>query len=197
MSEHESEHEEALTLDVPQTERLRREAERWRNSPRPQTVVAAGPGQESVWDYPRPPALQRVPVRVQVFLGATCIADSRHCLRALETASPPTVYIPPGDVEADVLVDEGGLSMCEWKGAATYFGARVDGRALPQVAWTYPDPHPEYAPLAGFIAFYPGRVTRCLYGGQLVRPQPGRFYGGWITPNLVGPFKGEPGSQGW
>ncbi|MEM6991409.1 MAG: DUF427 domain-containing protein [Myxococcota bacterium] len=163
----------------------------------PDAVVTPGPGQESVWDYPRPPAVERVEVRVEVFVGDDRIADSVRCLRVLETAGPPTVYFPPGDVRTDALRSAAGGSICEWKGAASYFRlADAVGAGAP-VGWRYERPFPEYAVLAGYVSFYPGRVTRCVYGGDAVRPQPGRFYGGWITPNLVGPFKGEPGSEGW
>ncbi len=187
----------STALDIPMTARLRREARRWEGAPRPANIVPAGPGQESVWDYPRPPALHRVAERAEVFLGDVRIADSTGCLRALETAGPPTVYVPANDVVPGLLVPERGRSACEWKGTATYYGARTGETTHPQVAWSYLDPHPEYAALAGFIAFYPRAPARCVYGGRPVRPQPGHFYGGWITDNLVGPFKGEPGSQGW
>jgi uncharacterized protein (DUF427 family) len=189
--------DDALRLPIPATDRLRRIAQMWRGSPRPIAIVTPGPGQESVWDYPRPPAVERVPVRVQVFVDDACIADTRAALRVLETASPPTVYLPRADVQADALRPAPGRSMCEWKGAATYFAAVGPTTVVAQAAWSYEAPEPEYTMLAGMVAFYPGRVTRCLYGGEVVQPQPGQFYGGWITTNLVGPFKGEPGSQGW
>jgi uncharacterized protein (DUF427 family) len=114
-------------------------------------------------------------------------------VRVLETASPPTFYIPPDDVERERLVPVRGRSHCEWKGEARYWALEPDGEP---VAWSYPDPYPEFAVIRDWLAFYPGRVE-CRVDGERVRPQPGRFYGGWITDELVGPFKGEPGSEGW
>jgi len=130
------------------------------------------------------------------FAGET-IAETRSALRLLETSHPPTYYFPPADVRLDLLVPASGATWCEWKGRAQYLDIVAGGRAAPRAAWTYPDPDPDYAALAGHLAFYPGAMDRCLVDGDVVRPQPGGFYGGWITSDLAGPFKGVPGSQGW
>jgi uncharacterized protein (DUF427 family) len=150
-----------------------------------------------VWDYPRPPAVEEVDVRVQVLVGDAVVADSTHCLRVLETGSPPTVYVPPRDVAQDLLLPEAGTSFCEWKGEATYFGVRSTRGVSHHAAWCYANPFDEYAVLAGCVSFYPGRVDRCTYGGETVKAQAGGFYGGWITSNLAGPFKGQPGTESW
>ncbi len=184
-------------LHVPRTTRLARLAAAWARSPKPEHIPAPVANQESVWDYPRPPAIEQVSKRVQVIVGEVCIADSRQCLRVLETASPPTVYFPPQDVEQSRLQPEPGSSSCEWKGVATYLAVVTSQTVIHRAAWCYANPFDEYAALTGYISFYPGRVTRCVYGDETARPQPGGFYGGWVTSNLVGPFKGEPGSEGW
>jgi len=173
-----------------------RAAWRHRGQDRPAFAQAPGPDQESVWDYPRPPAIARESRRVRVEHGGQHIALSTEALRVLETASPPTVYIPPGDVRFELLVPARGSSHCEWKGVARYWslGERL---ARPEpVAWAYPDPYPAFEAIRDYVAFYPARVA-CWLGDERVRPQPGSFYGGWVTSELVGPFKGEPGSQGW
>ncbi len=175
---------------------------KYRGGNRPAFAVEPGPGQESVWDYPRPPALVEDSRRVEVRWcpqgeGAepVLIADTRNALRVLETASPPTVYIPPSDVRGAVLVRVQGSSYCEWKGAAAYWGLK-DAPAHPPVGWSYPQPDPAYGRLHDFLSFYPGRVE-CYIDSERVRPQPGGFYGGWITDEIVGPVKGEPGTGGW
>ncbi len=160
---------------------------------RPDFAVEPGPGQESVWDYPRPPALVPCSRRVEVSAADRLIAVSRRTVRILETASPPTFYLPPEDVDWSLLDAVAGSSFCEWKGRAGYFALR--GRQS-VVAWSYPEPTPEFAAIAGYVSFYPGRV-RCTVDGETVRPQPGDFYGGWVTEDVVGPFKGEPGTGHW
>ncbi|MDX1498734.1 MAG: DUF427 domain-containing protein [Woeseiaceae bacterium] len=161
---------------------------------RPSIAVQPGPGQESVWDYPRPPALRPDGRPVEVRDGDTLLARTDASLRLCETASPPTFYLPPGAVEMELLVPVSGSSVCEWKGAASYFALRR-APGIP-VAWTYPRPRARYARLKDYVAFYPGRVA-CFVEGVRVEPQPGRFYGGWITPDVVGPFKGSPGTGYW
>ena len=153
-----------------------------------------GPGQESVWDYPRPPVAKRCSRPVLVRNGASVLATTTNSYRLLETASPPTFYLPPDDVDWRQLVATPGSSICEWKGAAEYF-ALPDEPDVP-VAWRYPRPRPRFDSLKDFVSFYPGRVT-CFVDGERVKPQPGRFYGGWITADVVGPFKGEPGTGHW
>lgn len=178
-------------------ERLRREAARWRGAPRPHRIEPAGPGQESVWDYPRPPRLERDARRVRVEFAGHTVADTTQALRVLETASPPTFYLPPADVDASRLRPLQATSHCEWKGTARYASLAVGDRVSERAAWSYPEPFETYAALRGCWAFFAGRVDACWVGGERVVPQPGGFYGGWITPEIVGPFKGEPGSEGW
>ena len=158
--------------------------------------IEPGPGQESVWDYPRPPRVEpsRKPIRV-AFHGQE-IARSDRAIRVLETAGPPTPYLPPDDVRTDLLVPVDRTTVCEWKGVARYFDVIVADRRARQAAWAYPQPDPGYEELAGYLSFYPRRVECCL-GDERVRPQPGGYYGGWITSEIVGPFKGEPGTENW
>lgn len=160
--------------------------------------VVPGPGQESVWDYPRPPRVETVPERLRVVIGGQVVADTTDGIRVLETAGPPVYYFPPGDVRADRLVASPHSSSCEWKGPAGYWtyddGA---GRRIENVGWSYPTPLPGYEAIAGYLAFYAGRVDEAWVGDELATPQPGRFYGGWITSRIVGPFKGDPGTSGW
>lgn len=165
--------------------------------PRPQRIVP-GAGQESVWDYPRPPAVQPTSRHVRIRFGGTLVADTRGALRVLETAGAPTWYLPREDVRMDVLRPSRGRgSVCEWKGAATYFDLVVGEHVSLRAAWTYERPLPGYEALAGRIAFYAGRVDEATVDGETVRPQPGGFYGGWVTDDVVGPLKGEPGTEGW
>ena len=152
---------------------------------------------ESVWDYPRPPALEPCARRVRVELGGRVIADSRAALRILETSHPPTIYIPPSDLDVECFVAAGGRSFCEFKGVATYFDVVVGDRREPRGAWTYPDPTSRYAALRDHIAVYPGRMDACLLDDEVVRSQEGDFYGGWIADDIVGPLKGPPGTLGW
>ncbi len=178
-----------------------REAERrhWRSvrRGRPREVVAPGPGQESVWDYPRPPRVEPATRPVRVELGGVVLAASPRALRVLETASPPVYYVPAEDVRREHLEPSSHQSFCEWKGVARYWSARVGDRFVPEVAWSYPTPDPGFEALRDCIAFYPGRVDACFLGDERVTPQAGSFYGGWVTSAIVGPFKGEPGTEGW
>ena len=163
---------------------------------RPPFAATSKPGQESVWDYPRPPRLEQDRREVVVRVGQTEVARSERSCRVLETASPPTFYLPPEDVRVELLEPSAGSSHCEWKGVARYWRLKtLDGEREP-VAWSYADPLPAFEKLQGYLAFYPGRIE-CFVGGQRVVPQAGSFYGGWITPEVVGPFKGEVGSEGW
>jgi uncharacterized protein (DUF427 family) len=153
---------------------------------------------ERVWDYPRPPTLERCLRRARVVLGGLTIADSAAALRVLETSHPPVIYIPPADVAAGVLAPAGvPPTYCEWKGLASYLDVTAGGRTERAAAWTYPDPVAAFAALRDHVAFYPHRMDECLLDDEVVRPQAGGFYGGWITADLVGPFKGEPGTRGW
>lgn len=169
---------------------------RWVGKKRPKFATEPGPGQESVWDYPRPPRLAPDGRHVVVRSGDVVIADTRNAIRVLETASPPTFYIPPEDVHGGVMRDAPGGSRCEWKGTATYKSVELPSGLLKQVAWTYEYPFPAFAEITGYYAFYPDAVE-CYVDGERVQPQPGSFYGGWVTSEVVGPFKGEEGSGGW
>jgi len=156
-----------------------------------------GPGQESVWDYPRPPRVEASNEHVVLWVDGTVIADTRDSVRVLETSHPPTYYLPRSAFAPGVLQAVNGHSVCEYKGVASYLSVVVGDRRLDAVGWYYPDPAPQYLDLAGRVAVYPGRLDRVTVDGELVRPQPGEFYGGWITDRVVGPFKGAPGSLGW
>lgn len=162
----------------------------------PERVPPAS-GQESVWDYPRPPAVVPTQSRVRVIHAGVTVADSCATVRILETSQPPAYYLPPADLALEYLVRGRGRSYCEWKGAATYWSIVVGGATAMDAAWSYEQPTPPYAAIAGFLAFYPQRVDECWVDDDRVIANPGDFYGGWITPNVVGPFKGAPGTQHW
>lgn len=166
----------------------------YRGQRRPEFAIDPAEGQESVWDYPRPPVTRATSRLVEVRHGSEVIARTSRSYRVLETASPPTFYIPPGDVARDALVAAPGHSVCEWKGAARYWA--LTGEPRTPVAWDYPRPRARFELLKGYICFYPGRID-CFIDGERVQPQPGGFYGGWITKDVVGPFKGEPGTGHW
>lgn len=146
-----------------------------------------------MWDYPRPPAVVADSRPIEVSTGQRTVAKADRSVRVLETSHPPAFYLPPESAVTDQLVTVPGSSHCEWKGAAEYLA--IAGTTEP-VGWRYPDPYPEFAEYAGWISFYPGRV-RCTVDGELAQAQAGGFYGGWITDEIVGPFKGEPGTSGW
>jgi len=159
--------------------------------------VAPGPGQESVWDYPRPPRIERFDGRIRVVHGGITIADTTAAQRVLETSHPPVYYIPPAHIHMDHLRLLDRMSWCEWKGSALYYDVEVGDAVARAAAWAYPDPTPEFAALKDHVAFYPGLMDACYVNGERAEPQPGGFYGGWITSNIVGPFKGEPGTRFW
>lgn len=152
---------------------------------------------ESVWDYPRPPRVETVPERIRIMVDGVMIADSLRAVRVLETSHPPTYYVPPADVRLELLSPGRGRSTCEWKGAAIYHSLTVGDRRIEDVAWSYERPQPGFESLAGYLAFYPGRVDEAWVGDERARPQAGGFYGGWITSRVTGPFKGEPSTIGW
>jgi uncharacterized protein (DUF427 family) len=152
---------------------------------------------ERVWDYPRPPRLEPTPRRIRVVFAGLAVADSTRALRLLETSHPPTYYIPPQDVRLDLLTPTTRRSFCEWKGAARYFTLRVADAVAVDCAWAYPDPSPAYAALRDHLAFYAAPMQACYVGDELATPQPGGFYGGWVTSELEGPFKGARGTEGW
>ncbi|MFL6463581.1 MAG: DUF427 domain-containing protein [Bryobacteraceae bacterium] len=154
------------------------------------------PGQESVWDYPRPPKVELSSRRVRVFFAGALIAESSKACRVLETSHPPTWYIPREDTKTDSLISGKSNSHCEWKGAATYWSIRIGDQVAENAAWSYEHPAAGFAALRQHLAFYPSRCE-CYVDGERVQPQPGDFYGGWITSDVVGPFKGSPGTWGW
>jgi uncharacterized protein (DUF427 family) len=161
--------------------------------PRPDPVRS---GQESVWDYPRPPRVERVEARVQIDLGGVRIVDTDDVVRVLETSHPPVYYLPIAAF-GDALEPTDGASFCEYKGAARYFDVRGGDAAAERAGWNYPRPLPGYEELSDRVAVYAGAMDRATVDGEVVQPQPGGFYGGWVTSNIAGPFKGVPGSRGW
>jgi uncharacterized protein (DUF427 family) len=163
-------------------------------TPRPD---ATGPGQESVWSFPRPAIAEPTRARIIIEHHGHMIADTCAAIRTLETSHPPSYYIPRTDIAADVLRRAAGSSFCEWKGAATYWDVVIDELVLSRVGWSYANPTRPFASLRDHVAFYAGPFDRCTVDEEPVVPQPGDFYGGWITSRVVGPFKGIPGSRGW
>ena len=163
---------------------------------RPQPVEP-GLGQESVWDYPRPPRLEPTDKHIQIIFNGVAIADTYHAYRVLETSHPPVYYLPPADIKMEYLKPGVDASWCEWKGPANYYTLTVGDKQVRNVAWYYPKPTPSFAPIKNYVAFYAAPMDACLVNGEVATPQPGHFYGGWITSDIVGPFKGEPGTMGW
>ena len=160
--------------------------------------ITPGPGQESVWDYPRPPRVEAVPERLRVVVDGEIVAETTRGFRVLETAGAPVYYFPPDDVRSDRLQASPHTSVCEWKGDASYVRyVGPTGRTIDNVAWSYPAPSPGYEAIRDHLAFYAGRVDEAWVGDERATPQPGHFYGGWVTSRIVGPIKGEPGSAGW
>ena len=169
----------------------------------PPPRIEPGPGQESVWDYPRPPRVEAVPERIRVIVDGEVLADSSRALRVLETAGAPVYYVPPEDVRMERLVASPHTTFCEWKGDAGYWtyegpaSATGPGRRIPNVAWSYEQPLAGFERIRGWLAFYAQLVDEAWVGDERATPQPGRYYGGWVTSRVVGPFKGEPGTAGW
>ncbi|HTG39362.1 DUF427 domain-containing protein [Sphingomonas sp.] len=156
-----------------------------------------GPGQESVWTYPRPAIAEATTRHLVVRHRGVTIADTRAAVRTLETGHPPSYYFPPADVAMALLRPTAHRSLCEWKGQARYFDVHVGGETIAEAAWSYGDPTPGFASLRGHVAFYPHLFDTCLVDGERAQAQPGGFYGGWVTSDLAGPFKGGPGSRFW
>ena len=163
----------------------------------PTTPIVPGPGQESVWDFPRPPAVEPSHEHVVVRFGGQVVAESNDAVRVLETSHPPVYYLPRAAFAEGVLAQAPGSSLCEFKGTARYLDLRVGEAVAPRAAYHYPDPWPGYEQLRDKVAVYPGAMDSCEVDGELVTPQEGGFYGGWITSRVVGPFKGTPGTLGW
>ena len=162
-----------------------------------QRAEQPAPGQESVWDYPRPPRLEDSERRIKVVFGGVTLAYTTRAKRVLETSHPPVYYIPPEDIRMEHLEPAGGTSFCEWKGAARYYDIETDELRERRAAWSYPNPVPAYAELKDHIAFYPSLMDACWVDGEKIQAQEGDFYGGWITSEVVGPFKGGAGTLGW
>lgn len=183
--------------DLPNWVEQARASWSWRGGVRPPFAQKPAENQESVWDYPRPPVLIADTRHVLVKLGDVTIVDTRSAHRLLETSHPPTWYLPRKDTDMKYLERTSGSSFCEWKGSAAYFDVVVGQTRFSRAAWAYPDPiEAAYVELADSIAFYATNLA-CFVNGERVLPQPGGFYGGWITSELCGPFKGEPGTGGW
>jgi uncharacterized protein (DUF427 family) len=159
--------------------------------------IEPGPGQESVWDYPRPPAVVPSDEHVVVEHAGVTVADTHRSIRILETSQPPAYYLPPDDVDLDLLVATTTRTFCEWKGTAEYRTVRVGEVEAVDAAWLYTRPAPRYASITGYLAFYPRRVDACWVDGERVESNEGSFYGGWITSRIVGPFKGGSGTGHW
>ena len=159
--------------------------------------IEPGPGQESVWDYPRPPRLEDTSKHIQIIFNGVTIVDTHDAQRVLETSHPPGYYIPPTDIKMEYLLLTPQSSFCEWKGRAGYYTIRVGDKEVQNAAWFYPNPTPAFTTIKDYVAFYAHLMDACYIDGEKVQPQPGNFYGGWITSDIVGPFKGEPGTWGW
>lgn len=174
---------------------LQQARDQWthRGDKRPDFAIEPGPGQESAWDYPRPPAVVTDQRPVVVAGPEGEIAVATHSIKVCETSHPPSFYLPPEAIVDGALAVVGGSSFCEWKGPAEYLALAGSDDA---VGWRYPKPFPEFESWAGWVSFYPDRVA-CTVDGEQVRPQAGGFYGGWITNDVVGPFKGDPDTRGW
>jgi len=162
--------------------------------PRP---ISPGPGQESVWDYPRPAIAEPTSKALEVVYAGEVIARTTRGYRALETSHPPTYYFPREDVRMDLLVRNQQRTACEWKGLCSWFDVVVGDKAIPSGAWSYENPTPTFLPITEFVSFFARPMDRCTVNGEVVTPQEGEYYGGWITADVVGPFKGGPGSWGW
>ena len=179
-------------------EKIARARAKWkyRGDVRPDFAIEPGPGQESVWDYPRPPRVEPDSRKILIRCESEIVAESMDSIRILETAGPPVFYLPQKDIDMTKLSDGTGSSLCEWKGPAKYWTVTVGKTVLENVGWSYPEPFPGYENISDYISFYPSRLE-CYIEGERVLSQPGGFYGGWVTSELVGPFKGEKGTEWW
>jgi uncharacterized protein (DUF427 family) len=153
--------------------------------------------QESVWKYPRPPKVEPTTKRIRVEFAGELVADTLHAVRVLETSHPPVYYIPRADVREDLLIPGGRRTFCEFKGMASYWSLRLGDKLAAEAAWSYESPSPDFGAIRGHLAFYAGRVDACYVDEERVQAQPGEFYGGWVTSEIIGPFKGRPGSETW
>ena len=162
---------------------------------RPQRIEP-GPGQESVWDYPRPPRVERTDARIRVEHAGAVIADTTTAWRVLETSQPPAFYLPPADIAMDLLRPAAGRTYCEWKGSASYYDVVVGADVVVEAGWCYRSPNPGFEPITDHVAFY-AQLLDCFVDDEPVAGNDGNFYGGRITSKVVGPFKGAPGTLGW
>lgn len=159
--------------------------------------IKPGHGQESVWDYPRPPRFEVFSGRIEVIFNGVTISDTRGTIRVLEMGHPPVYYIPPEEIHREYLIQCSDTSFCEWKGEAHYYTVVVGQKRVDKAAWYYPHPTPRFTAIKNFVAFYPDLMDACFVNSEKVHAQPGNFYGGWLTSNIVGPIKGIPGSEYW
>lgn len=159
--------------------------------------IPPAPGQESVWDYPRPPRLEPSTKQVRILFNDVVIAETCNAQRVLETSHPPSYYIPPQDLQLQYFTQTSRSTFCEWKGQAAYYTICVGDQRAENAAWFYPNPTAGFAAIKNYVAFYPSRMQACYVNDELVQAQPGDFYGGWITSEIVGPFKGGAGTWGW
>jgi uncharacterized protein (DUF427 family) len=155
------------------------------------------PGQESVWDYPRPPRVEPTNKHIRIVFNGETIAETDRAIRVLETSHPPVYYIPAADIRMEYFSSTSRSTFCEFKGAASYWTIRLNGRASENVAWSYRQPSAGYEAIKNYLGFYPSKVDACYVDDELVQAQEGDFYGGWITKDIVGPFKGGTGTFGW
>lgn len=156
-----------------------------------------GKKQESVWDYPRPPRVEQTDEHIRITFNGVVIAETTRAFRVLETSHPPTYYIPPDDVQMVYLQPTRRQTVCEFKGRAAYWTVQINERSTENAAWSYPEPREGYEAIRDYLCFYPSKMDRCEVDGDVVTAQEGDFYGGWITSNITGPFKGGPGTMGW
>lgn len=159
--------------------------------------IKPGPGQESVWDYPRPAIAEPTAKRIQIVFNGVMIADTTRAFRVLETSHPPSYYLPPEDIKMAYFQPGTGRSMCEWKGPAKYYTIEVNGQRAENAAWYYPTPTSSFEKMKNYVAFYLSMMDEGRVAGEIATPQAGGFYGGWVTKDIVGPMKGEPGTWGW
>lgn len=159
--------------------------------------VPPKPGQESVWDYPRPARLEDTDKSIRVIFNGIVLAETQKAQRVLETSHPPSYYIPPEDVKLEYLIQNPKKTFCEWKGWACYYDVSVGDKSVSDAVWQYLNPTPSFIPIKGYYSFYANLMDACYVNDEQVTPQAGGLYGGWITSDIVGPFKGEPGTWGW
>jgi len=178
---------------------LQKEVNKWRNFKRkmPENIITPGPGQESIWDYPRPPKVELFTKKIRVEFADKVIAETNKSYKVMETSSPPCYYIAQDDINMDCLFKSAYKTLCEWKGSARYWSIRIGDKISKNAGWSYPKPWEGFEDIKDYIAFFAGRVDGCYIGDEKVVPQSGDFYGGWITSNIVGPFKGDPGTEHW